>query len=229
MNNYVSYDNAETLMTAIANKLATVNGAYVFRGSVTFANLPSTITKSMIGYVYNVTDDFTTTADFVEGAGKKYHAGVNVAICKSGDTYTLVTPAGTEDPSAEGWYVLNGADYELTTDTTVQSGTDYYVRTDEFKFDVLGDFINVDNIMTEIDKVVTMIDNNGEFDETSAYEIGDVVTYERGLYRFTSAHTANDPWDVAEVEVVDVLTLIDEAEPESLTTAQVNALIALLD
>lgn len=45
-------------------------------------------------------------------------------------TYDAVTPEGTENPSEEGWYVSDGAGgYELTTDTTVQSGTIYYTRT----------------------------------------------------------------------------------------------------
>ena len=43
-------------------------------------------------------------------------------------TYTEVTPVGTENPSEEGWYVLDGSDYVLTTDETVQSGTTYYTR-----------------------------------------------------------------------------------------------------
>ena len=43
-------------------------------------------------------------------------------------TYTEVTPAGTENPQEQGWYVLNGSDYELTTDTSVQAGTTYYTR-----------------------------------------------------------------------------------------------------
>ena len=52
---------------------------------------------------------------------------------------------------------------------------------------------------------------------------------EDALYRFTSAHTATDPWDPTEVETITIMDLIDDAEPESLTQAQVNTLISLLD
>lgn len=52
-------------------------------GSVTFANLP-TPSKSTLGYVYDVSDAFTTTSDFKEGSGKKYPAGTNVAIVDIG-------------------------------------------------------------------------------------------------------------------------------------------------
>lgn len=185
MANYMNYANATTLFTEIGNKLRALNGAYVIRGNSTFANLPSTLTKAMTGYVYNVTDEFTTTASFVEGAGKKYPAGTNVVIVNLGD------------------------------DTTP-----------DMKFDVIGSFVDVDGIYTEINKVSDMITND-EFDDTVTYAIGDIVKYENGLYRFTVAHAAGD-WDSTEVESISVLDLVSGAEPDSLTTAQVNALLELL-
>ena len=48
-------------------------------GSVAFAALPE-LSSTNVGHVYNITDAFTTTDNFVEGAGKKYSAGENVAI-----------------------------------------------------------------------------------------------------------------------------------------------------
>ena len=41
-------------------------------------------------------------------------------------TYSQVAPAGTENPSEEGWYVLVDGSYVPATDTTVVSGTAYY-------------------------------------------------------------------------------------------------------
>ena len=227
MANFVSYANATELMTAIGQKFDTLEGAFVFRGSVTFANLPSNLVKSMVGYTYNVSNQFTTDARFVEGAGKKYSAGTNVSVADVGD-YEAVTPVGTENPSEEGWYELDGGEYVPTSDTEIASGKTYYQYVADYKFDVVGNFVDVDGIYTEIDKVVDMI-STGDFDATQAYAIGDVVVYQRGLYRFTSAHTANDPWDANEVETVDVLSLIGEAEPDSLTAGQITALLALLD
>lgn len=46
--------------------------------------------------------------------------------------YTAVTPEGTENPQEEGWYVSDGTTYTLTSDTTVQSGTTYYTRTEQY-------------------------------------------------------------------------------------------------
>ena len=58
-------------------------GALKPKGSVAFANLPQ-LTAANLNNMYNVTDAFTTTADFVEGAGKSYPAGTNVAIINTG-------------------------------------------------------------------------------------------------------------------------------------------------
>lgn len=48
------------------------------------------------------------------------------AILYGYDEYSEVTPENGDNPKTEGWYVLSGANYVLATDTTVQSGTDYY-------------------------------------------------------------------------------------------------------
>lgn len=45
-------------------------------------------------------------------------------------TYTAVSPVGTENPREEGWYVLVGDGYRLTTDTAVDSNVTYYERTE---------------------------------------------------------------------------------------------------
>lgn len=45
-------------------------------------------------------------------------------------TYTAVEPVGTENPSEEGWYVLNGDTYILTQDTEVDSNKTYYEQTE---------------------------------------------------------------------------------------------------
>lgn len=43
-------------------------------------------------------------------------------------TYTAVSPVGTESPQNEGWYVLSGDRYILTTDTAVDSNKTYYEK-----------------------------------------------------------------------------------------------------
>lgn len=225
--NFVSYTNAEALMTVIGQKFSALGGAYVAKGSKAFAELPSTRTADMVGYVYNVTDEFTTTADFVEGAGKKYPAGTNVVIVDASTTSYDVVSNPSGDPHAQGWYELVNDEYVLSEDTEVTIGKTYYAKTvtPAYKFDVLGNFIDVDAIMNKIEKVAGMI--AGFFDDATAYDTGDIVIYEDDLYKFKVDHAAG-AWDSTEVDSVTVIDLITAAEPDALTTQQVNELIALL-
>lgn len=228
--NFVSYANAEAIITVIGQKFSALGGAYKVKGSKAFADLPSVSTATVddIGNVYNVTDAFTTTSDFIEGAGKKYPAGTNVVIVDASTVaYNEVTPVGTENPSEEGWYELDGTDYVLTEDETVDAGKTYYekVTTEAYKYDVLGNFIDVDAIEERIDSVAKMI--TGFFDEAESYSEGDIVIYEDDLYKFNTDHVAG-AWDATEVDAVTVVDLINAAEPDPLTSEQVNTLIGLL-
>ena len=76
-----------------------LSSTYKAKGSVTFANLPA-LTAANAGNVYNVTDAFTTTSDFVEGSGKSYPAGTNVVIINTtGSTYKYDVLSGFVDLS----------------------------------------------------------------------------------------------------------------------------------
>ena len=81
---------------------AGVTGVYVPKGSSTFASLP-TPAAANVGHVYNVTDAFTTTASFVEGAGKSHPAGTNVVVVQSGSSYLWDVFSGFIDLSG---YIL---------------------------------------------------------------------------------------------------------------------------
>lgn len=75
------YSKSQTYSkTEVDNKVsAALTSAIVPKGTVTYTNLP-TPAKSNLGYMYNVSDAFTTDARFVEGASKKYNAGANVYV-----------------------------------------------------------------------------------------------------------------------------------------------------
>lgn len=63
--------------TAIDNQLSAV---YKAAGSVASISALPAPSANYLGYVYDVEAAFTTTADFVEGAGVDYPAGTDVAI-----------------------------------------------------------------------------------------------------------------------------------------------------
>ncbi len=104
--------------TEIDGKISSV---YKPAGSVAFADLPAA-GEANLGKVYNVTTAFTTTADFVEGAGKKHHAGTNVAIVSTGEgTYGYDALSGFVDLS--GYVEKDGNKVLSTEDFTTELKT----------------------------------------------------------------------------------------------------------
>ena len=101
------YQTASEVESAI--KAATTS-VYKPAGSVAFTNLPTPAAANE-GNVYNVTDSFTTTASFVEGAGNKYPAGTNVVVIKSGTSYLFDVLPGFIDLSG---YVLSSDIVSIT-------------------------------------------------------------------------------------------------------------------
>lgn len=202
--NFVSYANAQAIMNAIGKKFDEVEGGLVFKGSIAFSALP-TLTVDKVGYFYNINEEFTTTSDFIEGAGKTYGAGTDVAIVDTTlHAYNEVTPVGNENPYNEHWYEYINERYILTSDTEVNDQKTYFaVATPVLKFDVMSNFIDIESIEDSLKAIQDMI--APAFDTTTAYSVGNYVIYDEKLYQFTSAHSAGD-WvgtDAAEVSITD--------------------------
>ena len=85
---------ADQVQAAISSA---ITGVYTPKGSIAFASLPTAAAGNK-GWVYNITDAFTTTAAFVEGAGHAYGAGTNVVCVDAGSgSYKWDVLAGTID------------------------------------------------------------------------------------------------------------------------------------
>lgn len=86
--------NAAQVQAAIASA---ISGVYTPKGTIAFASLP-TASAGNLGWVYNISDAFTTTAAFAEGAGHSYGAGTNVVCVNAGSgTYQWDVLAGAID------------------------------------------------------------------------------------------------------------------------------------
>lgn len=114
--------SAETVEAALAELLGKINAlpsAIIPKGSKAFASLaPSTdLAAANIGFMWNITDAFTTTADFAEGAGHEIPAGANVYVANVG---TAETPSYKYD-IFQGMYDLSG--YALKSEMSVTDGT----------------------------------------------------------------------------------------------------------
>lgn len=84
--------------TAIANAVASV---IIPKASVADVASLGTLVKAHVGWMYNLSAEFTTTDDFVEGAGITYPAGTNVVIVEyTSGTYKYDVFAGFVDTSS---------------------------------------------------------------------------------------------------------------------------------
>ena len=234
MANYVSYADILKITREIGRKFDLLGGAFVIKGAKAFASLPTPSAKT-IGFVYNVTDAFTTTSAFVEGADKDYPAGTNVVVVdNSSKSFTAVdsaTLAGITSPKDERYYELTSSsngEYVLSADTTVNSEKTYYTvtaGTPDYKYDILAGFIDVEALTDRIDTTVSNL--APAFDVSQSYEVGDTVIYEDVLYTCSTARSAG-AWDAADFTPIKVNNLINSAEPSSLTENQMDDLIGLL-
>ena len=85
---------ADQVQAAISSA---ITGVYTPKGSIAFKSLPTAAAGNK-GWVYNISDAFTTTAAFVEGAGHRYGAGTNVVCVDAGSgSYKWDVLAGTID------------------------------------------------------------------------------------------------------------------------------------
>ena len=83
--------SAETVEGALAElfgKIQALPSAIIPKGTRTFSQLaPATdLVAGSLGYMWNISDAFTTTADFAEGAGHSVPAGSNVYVANVGTT-----------------------------------------------------------------------------------------------------------------------------------------------
>ena len=107
-------DKADGGMVAVQILNALSTGGFVLQ---TTKNGKGQITIELTGHV-SIDDQDTMPMVFYSTSGD----------APTSYTYTAATPVGTENPVNEGWYVLDGNRYVLSTDTTVDSNKTYYVR-----------------------------------------------------------------------------------------------------
>lgn len=247
MANFVSYANAQDLMGAIAARFNQLGAALQYRGTTAFAGLPATLTADMTGYVYNISDNFTTDSRFVEGSGKSFSAGTDVCVVNVGTkaqpemkfnvgaNFVDLTPINNRITATQGdiapafdatqaYSVGNKVIYQdhlyIFTQSKAAGAWDATKATS----------IDIITLTDATNTNVTRLQNDiaPAFSEASAYSEGDKVMYEGQLYAFSAAKTAG-AWDSTKVTAVNVVSLIKSAEPDSLTSAQIDALEDLLD
>lgn len=105
-----SADSAKNYYEQAKEISETLSGALRPMGTVTFANLPA-LSLVASGNMYNISDQFTTTNDFKEGAGNTIPAGANVYKTEDGKWDILAgTPVTGVKGSAESEYRRGNVD-----------------------------------------------------------------------------------------------------------------------
>lgn len=102
----ISATSVEGALGELAGAIAALPSAIVPKGTKTFAQLtPATdLAAASLGFMWNISDAFTTTADFAEGAGHSIPAGANVYVANVG---TAGSPSYKYD-IFQGMYDLSG-------------------------------------------------------------------------------------------------------------------------
>ena len=118
-------DNDAANKKYVDDSIATqVSSVYKAKGSIADISALPTPDKAHEGFVYNIENEFTTTDQFVEGAGKTYPAGTNVVcVNTTSTTYKWDVLAGMVDLSN---YATKT---ELSGKLDKQTSTGTFIRT----------------------------------------------------------------------------------------------------
>ena len=96
-----------------------LGGVYIPQGSLAFASLPAQPAAQYQGYVWNITDAFTTDSRFLEGAGESVPAGANVACVLVDGAYKYDVLSGIVDLS--NYAQINGTYSQMTVGKATQA------------------------------------------------------------------------------------------------------------
>jgi hypothetical protein len=114
----LSAETVEAALAELLGKIQALPSSIVPKGTKAFAGLtPATdLAAANVGFMWNISDAFTTTADFAEGAGHSIPAGANVYVANVG---TAETPDYKYD-IFQGMYDLSG--YALKSEMSITDG-----------------------------------------------------------------------------------------------------------
>lgn len=111
----LSAETVEAALAELLGKIQAIPSAIIPKGTRTFSQLaPSTdLAAGNLGFMWNISDAFTTTSDFAEGSGHSIPAGANVYVANVG---TTAEPSYKYD-IFQGMYDLSG--YALKSEMAI--------------------------------------------------------------------------------------------------------------
>lgn len=174
------------------------SGALRPMGTVTFANLPS-VGSASAGDMYNISDEFVTTSDFVEGAGITEPAGSNVYKTVAGKWDVL---AGSPVTGVKGANETNfrRGNVNITCENIGALATD-------------GD---------SQDNTVTFTSNDSLTGDSTAPELLTIGETHASIFSKVSTIFKNVRWLLSKMGTTDISTLGDGTVTGALSTLNSN-------
>lgn len=174
------------------------SGALRPMGTVTFANLPS-VGSASAGDMYNISDEFVTTSDFVEGAGITEPAGSNVYKTVAGKWDVL---AGSPVTGVKGANETNfrRGNVNITCENIGALATD-------------GD---------SQDNTVTFTSNDSLTGDSTAPELLTIGETHASIFSKVSTIFKNVRWLLSKMGTTDISTLGDGTVTGALSTLSSN-------
>ena len=211
--------------TEVDNAIAEVEaGAYKPGGSLAAAEIVSTLlVVGNLGKVYNISEDFTTTTDFVEGAGKAYPAGTNIVVVDADTTGSTPTYKFDVMSGAYGVATQSGNGLMSATDKTKLDNADVTAYTGSGAIDVTNHVVSIAAATTTDPGTMSAADK-AKLDaaDVTAYTGSGAIDVTNHVVSIAAA-TQSTPGSMsaADKEKLDSYTIA--------TTAEVEAVIAALD
>jgi len=179
----LSAETVEAALAELLSKIQAIPSAVIPKGTKAFASLDPTtdLVAGCLGWMWNISDAFTTTANFAEGAGHSIPAGANVYVANVG---TAAEPVYKYDIFA-GMYDLSG--YALKSEMSISDvANDATKKTIQLKSGLSQDVVVAhQDISGKADKIAAT-----DFDDETPYAVGAYVKYDGKLYKCTTAHAA---------------------------------------
>lgn len=119
--------NGSSVQTITASDLG-LGSVYKPQGSIAFSSLPQTPSADELGYVWNITNSFTTDNRFLEGAGVACDAGSNVGVVVNNGNYYYDVLGSIVDLS--NYAQINGTYAGMTVGTAQQVEGSYELLPD---------------------------------------------------------------------------------------------------
>lgn len=170
-------------IVADANGVISTNiSGSTFKGSILFANLPTTGMEN--GDWYDIKNEFTTDNRFEEGSGIDCAAGTDVIWVTDDNKWNILTPSGV--------YSFNGRKGAVSPATH-----DY--DADQIDYDNTTSGLTADDVQEAIDEVVSekadktnIAPVESSSTASQAYSVGQQFYYNGNLYKATAAIAQND-------------------------------------